>query len=147
MRNIMRKRLTKAQKAHNRAEYNRIRRIWERTDKSLDYKTFKKIVQGISKSTGESVKEAGEKFAHSRMYKSAEDVGKENILGSLKEDHREVYDELRRKVGFMGKGEHLVDNIEWDSDKQAYIVHGTQGKDYMIDISNSPKEANLIELI
>lgn len=142
----MRKKLTKAQKAHNRAEYNRIRRIWEKTDKSLDYKTFKKIVQGISKSTGETVKEAGERFAHSRMYKSAEDVGKENILGSLKEDHRAVYDELRRKVGFMGKGEHLTDNIEWDSTKQSYIVNARNGERYMIDISNSPKEAVLIKL-
>ena len=142
----MRKRLTKAQKAHNRAEYNRIRRIWERTDKSLDYKTFKKIVMGISNSTGESVKEAAARFAHSRMYKSAEDIGKENILGSLKEDHRAVYDELRRKVGFMGKGEHLSDNIEWDDTKQAYIVNAKNGKRYMIDISNSPKEAVLLEL-
>lgn len=142
----MRKRLTKAQKARNRAEYNRIRRIWEKTDRSLDYKTFKKIVQGISKSTGESVKEAGKRFAHSRMYKSAEDVGKENILNSLKEDYRVVYDELRKRVGFMNKGEHLADKIEWDSTKQAYVINAKNGERYMIDISNSPKEAVLIKL-
>ena len=142
----MRKKLTKAQKAHNRAEYNRIRRIWEKTDKSVDYKTFKKIVQGIAKSRKETIKEAGERYAHSRRFKTAEDVGKENILDSLKEDHRAVYDELRRKVGFMSKGEHLTDNIEWDSTKQAYIVNARNGYRYMIDISNSPKEAVLIKL-
>ena len=142
----MRRRLTKKQKAHNRAEYNRIRRVWEKTDKSIDYKTFKKITMGIAQSTGKSVKEAAEGFAHSRMYKSADDVGKENILKSLKEDHRAVYDELRRDVGFMGKGEHLADRLTWDKDKQAYIVKGRNGKEYMIDISNSPKSAVLLEL-
>lgn len=143
----MRKKLTKAQKAHNRAEYNRIRRIWNKTDKSVDYKTFKKIVQGIAKSRGETVKEAGERYAHSRKYKSAEDVGKENVLNGLKENHRAIYDELRRNVGFMKKGEHLTDRIEWNQEKQSYIVHGAKGIDYMINISNSPEEANLIALI
>ena len=142
----MRRRLTKKQKAHNRAEYNRIRRVWEKTDKSIDYKTFKKITMGISQSTGKSVKEAAEGFAHSRMYKSADDVGKENILKSLKEDHRAVYDELRRDIGFMDKGEHLADRLTWDKDKQAYVVRGRNGKEYMIDISNSPKSAVLLEL-
>lgn len=142
----MRRRLTKKQKAHNRAEYNRIRRVWEKTDKSIDYKTFKKITMGIAQSTGKSVKEAAEGFAHSRMYKTADDVGKENILKSLKEDHRAVYDELRRDVGFMDKGEHLADRLTWDKDKQAYVVRGRNGKEYMIDISNSPKSAVLLEL-
>ena len=142
----MRRRLTKKQKAHNRAEYNRIRRVWEKTDKSIDYKTFKKIIMGIAQSTGKSVKEAAEGFAHSRMYKTVDDVGKENVLKGLKDDHRAVYDELRRKVGPMAKGEHLTDRLEWDKDKQGYILHGSNGKNYLIDISNSPKSAALLEL-
>lgn len=141
----MRRRLTQKQKAHNRAEYNRIRRAWEKTDKSVDYKHFKRIVIGLSKGRGESIKETAEKYAHSRRYKSAEDIGKENVLSGLKSDFSATYQELRRKAGRFNKGEKLTDKLYWDETKQSYVLKGSK-YNYMIDISNSPKSATLIQL-
>jgi len=140
------RRLTKAQKAHNRAEYNRIRRAWQKTDKSLDYKTFKKIVMGRAAGTGETIKEAAVKTANTRLFKTAEEQGKENVLQGLKNEFRGTYDELRKRVGPMKKGETLKDQIEWDKNFQSYILTGHDGTQYIIDISNSPKQASLIQL-
>lgn len=146
MRSIMR-RLTKTQKAKNRATYKQIRKVWETTDKSVSYKEFKRIVLGyVRAGKYDTAKEAAKKYAHSYQYTDAETIGKENILKGLKEDFRPVYDELRHKVGVMQKGEHLSDQIEWDKDKQSYVLTAANGDRYMIDISNSPKSAVLIKL-
>lgn len=140
------KRLTKAQKAKNKAEYNRIRRVWNTTDKSIDYKTFKKIVKGISNSTGKSVKEAAQEFAHSRMYKTAEDIGRENILKGIKEEFRAEYDDIRRKMGKFSKGEHMSDRLSWSAKYQDWTFKSSSGKEYLISTSNSPKSVSIIEL-
>jgi hypothetical protein len=46
----------------------------------------------------------------------------------------------------MKKGEHLIDQLEWDQQKQGYTFEGADGNTYLIDISNSPKQADLIRL-
>ncbi len=142
----MARRLTKAQKAKNRAEYNRIRRAYNKTDKSITYVEFKRIVKSRAEAKNESIKEAAEKTAHSYLFTNADTVGKENILSSLKEKFRGTYDELRRKAGRFSKGQKLIDKLEWDDDRQAYILESSTGDTYLIDISNSPEQATLIEL-
>ena len=142
-----RPRLTKKQKQKNRAEYNRIRRIYDKiTDPDVDYKTFKKIVYGMNKGTGETIKETATKIAHSRKFVDAETVGKENVLSGLKENFRDVYDELRYKAGRFEKGEHLADRLEWNDSLQAYTMTSSTGIIWLIDITNSPKNAALIRL-
>lgn len=140
----MKKRLTKKQKAKNRANYNRIRKAYETTDKSVTYVQFKRIVQGRAKGTGESIGEAAKKTAHSLAFTSAEQIGKENILKGLKEEFRDVYDEARRKMGKFKKGEKMIDRISWDSDKKMWKISSSTGQEYYIDISNSPKQAMII---
>lgn len=108
----MAKRLTKAQKARNRAEYNRIRKAYNRTDKSITYVEFKRIVKSRAAAKNESIKEAADKTAHSYLFTDADTVGKENILSSLKTKFRKTYDELRRKAGRFSKGERLIDRLE-----------------------------------
>lgn len=143
----MGRRLTKRQKAANRANYNRIRREYNKIENpDVDYKTFKKMVLGRAEGTGESIKEAAKNVAHSRAFTSAEDVAKENILKGLKREFRDVYDELRWKAGRYEKGETLADKIEWSDKLQSYVMESSTGERYMIDISNSPKQAQLIRL-
>lgn len=93
-----------------------------------------------------NVREGAKLYAHSTQYVDAEQRGKENILAGLKSEFRGTYDELRRKIGFMKKGEHLIDQLEWDDAKQSYTFEGADGETYLIDISNSPKQAELIKL-
>ena len=138
------KKLTKKQKAKNRANYKRIRKAYETTDKSVDYKTFKKIVMGRSKGLGESIGEAARKTAHSYAFTTAEQIGKENILSGLKSEFRDTYDELRRKMGKFSKGEHMIDRLSWDNNKKMWKVTSSTGQEYWVDISNSPKQAYII---
>lgn len=141
------KRLTKAQKAKNRAMYKYIRKIWEKTDKSVSYKDFKRIVIDWTKAGKyDNIREGAKLYAHSTQYVDATQRGKENILSGLKSEFRGTYDDLRHKIGFMKKGEHLIDRLQWDDTKQGYTFEGADGKTYLIDISNSPKQADLIQL-
>lgn len=141
------KRLTKAQKAKNRSMYKYIRKIWNTTDKSVSYKDFKRIVIDWTKAGKyDSVREGAKLYAHSTQYVDAEQRGKENILAGLKSEFRSTYDELRHKIGFMKKGEHLIDQLTWDDTKQSYTFVGADGHTYLIDITNSPKQAELIQL-
>lgn len=141
------KRLTKAQKAKNKAIYRYIRKVWDTTDKHVSYKEFKQIVIGWTKAGKyNNIREGAKLYAHSTQYVSPEERGKENILAGLKSEFRSTYDELRHKIGFMKKGEHLIDQLEWDQQKQGYTFEGADGNTYLIDISNSPKQADLIRL-
>ena len=138
------RKLTKAQKAKNKALYKQIRKIWEKTDKSISYKTFKKITMGLAKGKGTSVKAEAKLYAHSRQYKSAEDVGKENLLTGLKSEFNATYKELRSKMGKFSKGESMMSRISWDADKQMYKFLNDKGETFWVDISNSPKQAYII---
>lgn len=139
------KKLTKKQLTKQRAENRAIRKAWNKTDKSVDYKTFKKIVKGYVKGGKyDTVKEAANKYAHSTRFVDPETRGKENVLAGLKEEFRDTYDELRRKMGRFNKGEHMTDRLSWDSDKQMWKVSSSTGQTYYLDISNSPKEAFIL---
>ena len=140
----MRKKLTKKQKAKNRALYRAIRKQWEKTDKSVDYKTFKKITMGLAEAKGTSAKEEAKLYAHSRRYVTAEEVGKENLLTGLKNEFPDVYKELRSKMGKFDKGDTMISRLEWDPNKQMYKFTNNQGDAFWVDISNSPKSAFII---
>lgn len=141
------KKLTKKQKAKNRANYNRIRKAYETTDKSVDYKTFKKIVIGRAKGLGESVGEAAKKTAHSYAFTTPEQIGKENILSGLKKNFRDVYDEMRRKMGKFKKGEKMMDRLEYDYTKGQgmWSFTNNKGDKYWIDLNDSPMQAYILE--
>lgn len=138
------KKLTKKQKAKNRANYNRIRREYEKTDKSVTYKQFKKIVMGRSKGTGETIGEAAKKTAHSYAFTTPEQIGKENLIAGLKSEFPDAYKELKSKMGKFNKGETISNRISWNKEKQMYSFKSSSGQTHYIDISNSPKEAYII---
>lgn len=124
------KKLTKKQKAKNRADNNRIKRAYETTDKSVTYIQFKRIVKGRAKGTGESIGEAAKKTAHSLAFTSAEQIGKENILTGLKSEFRATYDDLRKKMGRFSKGEKMIDRLFWDKDKKMWGFKSSTGQQY-----------------
>ena len=131
--------------AKQRAENRAIRKAWESTDRSVDYRTFKKIVKGYVKGGKyDTVKEAAKKYAHSTRFVDPITRGKENILSGLKDEFRDVYDELRRKMGKFKKGERMMDRLEWDDNKQMWKFESSTGQVYHVDISNSPRQAFII---
>lgn len=142
----MGKKLTVKQRAKNRANYNRIRRAWNTTDKSMSYKDFKKRVLNRAKGRGESIEEAAKKFANTRQFKDYKTQAKENLLTSMKEKFRATYDELRRKAGRFNKGEHLIDKVDWDAKEDAYVLTSSTGDRYAIRIDQSPKNMYLSQI-
>lgn len=143
---MRRKRLTQRQKAHNRAEYNRIRRAYNTTDKHITYKEFKTRVINRAKGTGESIKEAALKEANTRSFVTAEQQGVRNVLSGMKSKFRNTYDELRRRAGKFNKGEKLEDRIEYDKKRDAYILKNPSGAKYEIKSDTSPQNMYLIKI-
>lgn len=138
------KRLTKTQKKKNKALYKAIRKQWEKTDKSISYKDFKRIVLDWTKGGKYSTAREGAKlYAHSRQFVDAETVGKENLLVGLKKEFPDVYKELRSKMGRFNKDEKMINKLEWDYDKQMYTFKNGDDQ-YWVDITNSPKGAFII---
>lgn len=139
------KKLTKKQLAKQRAENRAIRKAWETTDRSVDYRTFKKIVKGYVKGGKyDTAKEAAKKYAHSTRFVDPIQRGKENILAGLEDEFRDVYDEMRSKMGRFKKGEHMIDRLEWDDNKKMWKFESSSGQEYWVDISNSPRQAFII---
>lgn len=99
---------------------------------------------GRSAGTGESVKEAAQKTAHSRLYKTAADVDKENLLKGLREKFPDVYKELKKKMGRFNKGESMMSRLSWDQDKQMHKFTNEKGDVFWVDITNSPQDAFII---
>jgi hypothetical protein len=93
------KRLTKKQKAKNKAAYKKIRKEYEKVkDKSpvtITYKQFKARVIGRAKADDISIKEAAKKEARTETFLSPAERSRENLLGALKEKHADAYKQIR----------------------------------------------------
>ena len=138
------KKLTKREKAKRKTTWKKVKKEYEKTNKITDYRTFKKVVRSYKEANGLTWEEAAKKVAHNWNYSSPEQIGKENILNSLKTDFRATYDELRRKMGRFKKGEHMIDRLSWDSQKKMWKITSSTGQEYWVDISNSPYQAYII---
>jgi hypothetical protein len=143
---MARKKLTKAQKARNKAENNRIKRAYATTDRSISYKAFKRRVVNRAKGEEISIKEAAKKEARTRTFKSADDIGKENIINAMKKDFKADYKEFRKAMGRMNKGETYASRLEWDTSLKSWTFKNNKGDKYMINEDNSPKQMEIIKL-
>ena len=121
--------------------------------KKLTYKQFENRV--IARKVAEKVtlKTAVKKELHSHAYTSPEDIAKENFMSGIREKHNEAYKELRRMARTEeGRFKKVAESISWyESSKNGRKVSGFKiksydGKEYVIDVSNSPEEVELIEL-
>ena len=116
------KKLTKAQKARNRAKYNYIRRAWERTDKSITYKQFKNRVLARAEAKGISYKEATRKEMNTETFVTAGQRSRHNLIQAIKEKHDLEYKELRNLARDRGKYISIEDNLDWDEDYGQYVL-------------------------
>ena len=145
----MGKKLTVKQRAKNKVAYKQIRAVWkERASGLMTYKKFKKLVINRARGTGESVKESAKKIGNSYNLGTGDykKQAKENLLAGIKEHFRATYDELRSKAGKFSKGEHLIDRIEYDSQRNTYVLTSSTGDSYEIYKDDSPKQMYLIKI-
>lgn len=143
----MRKKLTKTQKAKNKAAYKAIRKEYDKVKGKapVSYMQFKHRAQSRAKRDDISLKEAAKKEARTETFLSAAERSRENLLESLKEKHSESYSELRNLSRSKGKYQSVKNNLSWDKERKGYVLNA-DGKQYFIDVTNSPEEVNITEI-
>ena len=109
----MAKKLTKKQKAKNKAAYKAIRREYEKVKNSkenykdgkmiIDYKGFKNRTLARAKRDKMTIRAAAKREARTDSFLSAAERSRENLLAGLKEKHREAYDEIKNLSRYSGK--------------------------------------------
>lgn len=158
----MAKKLTKTQKAKNRAAYKNIRKEYDKVKGKapVSYMQFKHRTQSRAKRDGISIKAAAKREARTETFLTAAERSRENLIGAIKEKHAEAYSELRNLSRYSGKTirdengkitkkagqfESIAGNLTWDKEKKGYILNAGD-KRYFIDITNSPEEVNITEI-
>lgn len=114
-------------KSREITEEKMIRRAWEKSSKAISYDAFKARVLNYSEGTGKDIRESARHESETDNFKDQDQRGREHLLKSLKEDFRDTYDDLRQRIGFMDKGEHLADRLEWDQERQMYKFKDRNG--------------------
>ena len=142
----MARRLTVKQKRKNKAMYNYIRKVYNKTNKEITYKEFKARVINKAKGTGKSYKEAAIEESRTRTFMSAEDISRENILKGIKEKFADEYKNIRKYAGKFEKDEKLANKLEWDEDYGAWVIVSNTGKKTLIDVTNSPEGVRFVNL-
>lgn len=144
---MARRKLSKTQKAKNKAAYKNIRKEYEKVkDKApVSYIQFKRRVKSRAEKDDLSIKAAAKREARTETFLTAAERSRENIIEGLKDSHREAYDELRNLSRSKGKFQSIKDNLSWDKDRKGYILNAGD-KQYFIDVSNSPEEVNITEI-
>lgn len=144
----MAKKLTKTQKAKNRAAYKNIRKEYDKVKDNapVSYIQFKRRVKSRAERDGISIKVAAKREARTETFLTAAERSRENLIEAIKEKHAEAYSELRNLSRVKGKFQSIKDNLVWDNSRRGYILNaGT--KRYFIDITNSPEDVIITEVI
>jgi len=145
---MARKKLSKTQKAKNKAMYKNIRKEYNKlksNDYNISYVGFKQRVLSRAKADNMSVKAAAKREARTESFWKAPERSRENLLAGIREKHAEAYSELKNLSRVKGKYQSIKDNLTWDKKRNGYIL--TAGdKQYFIDVSNSPEEVNITEI-
>lgn len=144
---MARKKLSKTQKARNKAAYKAVRKEYNKVkDKAqVSYVQFKRRAVSRAKRDNTSLKEAAKKEAHTETFVSSAERSRENLIEAIKTKHKEAYDQLKNLNRNKGKYQKIQTNLEWDKGRGGYILN-TGEKKYFIDVSNSPEGVDIEEL-
>ena len=97
--------------------------------------------QILASASEREVKKYIRKEINSESFTSAAERSRTNLVNSLKEDFPEQYKELKTKLG-QGKFGSIKSSLVWNQQFGGYVMDGR----YLIDVSNSPKTVNIVEL-
>ncbi len=79
------------------------------------------------------------KELNTEEYTSAAERSRANLVQALKGEFPDEYKILRSKIGQF---ESMKNNLSWNKDYGGYVFMGR----YLIDVSNSPKTVNIVEI-
>ncbi len=144
---MARRKLTKKQKAKNAAEYKNIRKEYNKVkDKApVSYIQFKRRVKSRAAKDDISIKEAAKKEARTETFVSAAERSRENLIEAIKNKHSEAYKKLKNASRSKGKFQSIKENLSWDKKRNGYVLN-SGGKQYFIDVTNSPEDVEVEEI-
>ena len=144
---MARRKFSKTRKAKNKAAYKNIRKEYEKVKEKapVSYVQFKRRVKARAEKEGISIKEAAKKEARTETFWSAGERSRDNLLTSLREKHGEAYSELKNLSRSKGRFQSIKENLKWDQDRKGYVLDAG-GKQYFVDVTNSPEEVNVTEI-
>jgi len=145
---MARRKLSKTQKAKNKAAYKNIRKEYDKVkDKAnVSYMQFKHRALSRAKRDNISVKEAAKKEARTDTFWKAPERSRDNLIEAIKTKHSEAYKKLKNVSRSKGKFQSIKDNLTWDKSRNGYVLNAN-GKSYFIDITNSPEDVEITEII
>lgn len=110
---MARKRISKTQKAKNKAAYKNIRKEYDKVKNKADvsYIQFKRRVKSRAAKDGISIKEAAKKEARTETFLSASERSRENLIEAIKTSHSEAYKKLKNVSRSKGKYQSIKDNL------------------------------------
>lgn len=145
------RKLTKRQKAKNKVAYKNIRKEYEKIkDKSpvpITYMQFKQRVMSRAKADNMSIKEAAKRETRIDTFWTPAERSRDNLLAGIKEKHSEAYSRIRKlSRNEKGRFTSVKDNLKWDKQRGGYVLK-SGNKSYFIDVTNSPEEVNIEEIL
>ena len=145
---MARKKISKTQKAKNKAAYKNIRKEYDKVKEkaNVSYIQFKRRVKSRAEKDNISIKEAAKKEAHTETFISAAERSRENLIDAIKDKHSEAYKKLKNASRSKGKFQSIKDNLSWDQKRNGYILNAS-GKKYFIDVTNSPEDVEIEEIM
>lgn len=159
----MARKLSKTQKARNKAAYKNIRKEYDKVKDNapVSYIQFKRRVKSRAERDGISIKAAAKREARTETFLTAAERSRENLIEAIKEKHAEAYSELKNLSRYSGKTirdengkitkkagqfESIADNLTWDKERKGYVLNAGN-KQYFIDVTNSPEDVIITEII
>ena len=144
---MARRKLSKTQKAKNKAAYKNIRKEYDKVKNkaNVSYIQFKRRVKSRAEKDSISIKEAAKKEAHTETFVSAAERSRENLLEAIKDKHSEAYKKLKNASRSKGKFQSIKENLNWDKKRNGYVLN-TGTKQYFIDVTNSPEDVEVEEI-
>lgn len=145
---MARKKLSKTQKAKNKAAYKNIRKEYDKVKDKADvsYIQFKRRVKSRAAKDEISIKEAARKEARTETFLKAPERSRENLIEAIKTKHSDAYKKLKNVSRSRGKFQSIKDNLTWDKSRNGYVLNA-DGRSYFINITNSPEDVEIEEIM
>ena len=120
----------------------------------LTYRQFKNRVLATAELNGISIEKATKKEVNTERFVSTAERARVNVLEGIKDEFKETYRKIttmmrkRDEKGRFIKEDNFnpANNLLWNKDLRGYTFTDAFGVSWLIDLSNSPKQVNLVRL-
>lgn len=138
----MGRKLTKTQKAKNAAIYKQIKKEYAKTNKAIDYRSYKARVLARMEAEGMTARKAAKKEANTATFVNPGERSRNNIIQAAK--NFDIYNDMKiLSRDNKGRFVSVKDNLEWDKNIGKWVLKTISGN-FILDTTNSPYGMTLV---